>query len=117
VDPESQLELEDTQRIEHLKVELISVAHAMDINCSNISSIRRGLEALQREEKFRKESSPYATEREHYVFDQQLGELFIQTTEHIRRVKSLIQKTESLFAVVKTIVCCPFWMCCMKTSS
>ncbi|KAI5813197.1 hypothetical protein BZA77DRAFT_128037 [Pyronema omphalodes] len=104
MDLESQLELEDTQRIENIKVQLISAAHAMDINCSNISSIRRGLEALQREEKFRQESSPYATEREHYLFDQQLGELLVQTTEHRRRVKSLILKTESLFSVVKTIV-------------
>ncbi|CCX05409.1 Similar to hypothetical protein AOL_s00004g354 [Arthrobotrys oligospora ATCC 24927]; acc. no. EGX54321 [Pyronema omphalodes CBS 100304] len=103
-DPESQLELEDTQRIERLKVQLLSLAHALDINCSNITALRRGLETLQRDENFYVESSKYATEREYYTFDQKLDELLFQTNENRKRVKQLILRTDSLFAVVITIV-------------
>jgi predicted RNase H-like nuclease (RuvC/YqgF family) len=103
-DPESQLELEDTQRIERLKVQLLSLVHALDINCSNITALRRGLETLQRDEKFYVESSKYATEREYYTFDQKLDELLFQTNENRKRVKQLILRTDSLFAVVVTIV-------------
>ncbi|KAI5813195.1 hypothetical protein BZA77DRAFT_127811 [Pyronema omphalodes] len=103
-DPESQLELEDTQRIERLKVELLSLVQALDINCSNITALRRGLETLQRDEKYYAQTSKYATEREYYAFDQKLDELLFQTNENRKRVKQLILRTDSLFAVVVTIV-------------
>jgi len=96
---DSELELQDTQRIQRFKVKLIQLAHSLDINCANIKSLRRGLKAFQREG-----GAQYASVDQYQKSDRELNELFIQTMEYRTRVRNLIQRTESLFSLVITIV-------------
>jgi len=97
---DSELELEDTQRIQRYKVKLIQLAHSLDINCAIITSLRRGLNTFQQEEG----GVQYASDNQYQKSDRELNELLIQTMEHKTRVKNLIQRTESLFSLVITIV-------------
>jgi hypothetical protein len=96
---DSELELEDTQRIQRFKVKLIQLAHSLEINRANITSLRRGLKDFQQEG-----GAQYASDDQYQKFDRELNELLIQTTEYRTRVKNLIQRTESLFSLVITIV-------------
>ncbi|KAF8253454.1 hypothetical protein K440DRAFT_657397 [Wilcoxina mikolae CBS 423.85] len=96
---DSELELEDTQRIQRFKVKLLQIVHSLDINCANIASLRRGLKAFQQEK-----GAQYASDDQYQKTDRELNELLIQTTEHRTRVKNIILQVESLFSLVITII-------------
>ncbi|KAF8545145.1 hypothetical protein BDD12DRAFT_813195 [Trichophaea hybrida] len=96
---DSELELEDTQRIQRFKVKLLQIVHSLDINCANIASMRRGLKVFQQEK-----GAQYATDDQYQKTDRELNELLIQTTEHRTRVKNIILQVESLFSLVITII-------------
>ena len=105
------LELADTNRTQMLKTELITLLHWLDINCSNIESIRQGLRAIKRrcgrrtyatEEEYGKKI--YATEEEYEMFDNELEELSININKHRVRVKHLIERADNLLVLLVTLV-------------
>ena len=99
VDKDSELELEDTQRVQRFKVRLLQITHALDVNLANLASLRRAIAIFRRKTK-----DYYITESQHKKYDEELEDLHILMTQHRVRVKNLLQRAESLFSLIITII-------------
>ncbi|KAI5851949.1 hypothetical protein BZA05DRAFT_398419 [Tricharina praecox] len=97
-DSDSELELEDTQRVQRFKIELLTIIHALDVNLANIASLRRGIES------FRRKTKVYITDDLYKQYDEDLEDLHILMSQHRVRVKNLLQRAESLFSLIITII-------------
>ncbi|KAI5851948.1 hypothetical protein BZA05DRAFT_47845 [Tricharina praecox] len=94
---QSGLVMPDSQRIQHYKVKLHQLLHALDINYANIESLRRGMEEFQRQ-------GNYTSRDEHQKYDRELQELLFQTMQHKVRVMHLIECAQGLLSLVCTLI-------------
>ncbi|KAI5851950.1 hypothetical protein BZA05DRAFT_48085 [Tricharina praecox] len=95
---DSELELVDTQRVQKFKIELLTMIHALEVNQANIASLRRGIES------FRRKTNVYITDDQYKQYDEDLEDLHILLSQHKVRVSNLLQRAESLFALIITII-------------
>jgi hypothetical protein len=101
--PPSGFVIPDTQRIQHYKVNLHQLSHALEINCANIQALRRTIEVFR---PWGGDGSGRYVDDEDQIrrYDQELNELHIQTMQHDVRVKNLLMCSEGLFTLVCTLV-------------
>jgi len=99
--PPSGLVIPDTQRIQHYKMKLHNLSHALEINCANIQALRRTIEVFRL---YGGGSGSYVNDQDQIRrYDQELNELHIQTVQHGVRAKNLVMCSEDLFSLVCTL--------------
>ena len=90
--------LEDAQRLEVLRGKLLELHNFLGMNQYVINSMKTGFEKFRRLSA--ENSAKYAEDAEFVEFAASLDDHLMRTSQHRKRVKTLIRKCESLATLV-----------------